>query len=136
MENVKEKPTKLNRSRQREKIYDFLMTRKDHPTAEVVYEHVKVDFPSISLGTVYRNLQLLSAIGQIQKLRFDDGVDHFDGDISKHYHFICRKCQRVDDLSMPDISGILEAAGKDYKGRVEGHVTYFYGLCGNCADKE
>ena len=57
----------LKYSRQREAIKDFLMTRKDHPTADVVYENIKKIYPNISLGTVYRNLSLLSEIGEIQK---------------------------------------------------------------------
>ena len=46
----------LKYSRQREAIKEFLMTRKDHPTADVVYMNVRQEFPNISLGTVYRNL--------------------------------------------------------------------------------
>ena len=52
----------LKYSRQRESIKEFLMTRKDHPTADVVYENMKKIYPNISLGTVYRNLSLLSEI--------------------------------------------------------------------------
>ena len=69
----------LKYSRQREAIKDFLMTRKDHPTADVVYENIKKIYPNISLGTVYRNLSLLSEIGEIQKLSNFGGADHFDG---------------------------------------------------------
>ena len=128
------KPVKLNKSRQREKIYDFLMTRHDHPTAEVVYENVRADFPSISLGTVYRNLQLLTSIGRIQKLHFEDGSDHFDADVSRHYHFACRKCGSVEDIMIPVADGIDQEASKGFAGVIEGHMTYFYGLCGSCAD--
>ena len=69
----------LKYSRQRESIKEFLMTRKDHPTADVVYENMKKIYPNISLGTVYRNLSLLSEIGEIQKLSNFGGADHFDG---------------------------------------------------------
>ena len=55
-------------SRQREAIIHFLKSRKDHPTAEVIYQHLKEDQPNLSLGTVYRNLNLLAEIGEIQKL--------------------------------------------------------------------
>ena len=53
----------LKYSRQREAIKEFLMTRTDHPTADVVYMNVRQEFPNISLGTVYRNLTLLSDMG-------------------------------------------------------------------------
>ena len=69
----------LKYSRQRESIKEFLMTRKDHPTADVVYENVRKIYPNISLGTVYRNLSLLSELGEIQKLSNFGGADHFDG---------------------------------------------------------
>ena len=54
----------LKYSRQREAIKEFMMTRKDHPTADIVYMNVRKEFPNISLGTVYRNLTLLSDMGE------------------------------------------------------------------------
>ena len=58
----------LKHSRQREEIKNFLMTRKDHPTADVVYMNLRQEFPNISLGTVYRNLTLLADIGEILRI--------------------------------------------------------------------
>lgn len=122
----------LKYSRQREVIKNFLMTRKDHPTADVVYMNVRESFPNISLGTVYRNLQLLTELGEIQKLNVGDGADHFDGDVSPHYHFICKDCGSVIDLQMGNIDTIKDIAGVNFDGQIAGHITYFYGLCGNC----
>ena len=79
----------LKRSRQREMIKSFLMGRKDHPTADVIYSNLKQQDPNLSLGTVYRNLTLLSDMGEILRLRVGDGVDHFDADTPEHYHFVC-----------------------------------------------
>lgn len=123
----------LKHSRQRDLIKDFLMTRKDHPTADVVYMNVRQQDPNISLGTVYRNLTLLAEIGEIQRLRVGDGVDHFDADTSPHYHFVCSECGCVMDLKMDSIEGITEIAGANFDGYIAGHITYFYGVCGNCA---
>ena len=61
------------RSKQRDAIINFLMTRKDHPTADTIYVNIKEEFPNISLGTVYRNLALLSSRGDILKLSYDGG---------------------------------------------------------------
>ena len=121
----------LKHSRQREMIKSFLMTRKDHPTADMVYMNVRQQNPNISLGTVYRNLTLLADIGEIQRLRVGDGVDHFDADTSLHYH-VCTKCGCVEDLDMDSIEEINEAASARFDGQIDGHVTYFYGTCGNC----
>ena len=125
----------LKYSRQRQVIYDFLMTRKDHPTAETVYRNVRQKYPNISLGTVYRNLTLLADMGEIQRLRVGDGIDHFDADTSEHYHFVCSECGGVTDLKMKSIEKILETARKDFEGEIQGHVTYFYGICDQCKKK-
>lgn len=122
----------LKYSRQREEIKNFLLTRKDHPTADVVYLNVRKQYPNISLGTVYRNLTLLADIGEIARIRVGDGIDHFDADTSLHYHFICNECGSVIDLEMEDIHSILEIAGKHFGGQIDGHVTYFYGTCEDC----
>lgn len=122
----------LKHSKQRDMIKDFLMSRKDHPTADVVYMNVRLKQPNISLGTVYRNLTLLADIGEIQRLRLGDGVDHFDADISEHYHFICNNCGGVIDLEMDSISSITDIAQKNFDGCIAGHVTHFYGSCSNC----
>lgn len=122
----------LKHSKQRDMIKAFLLERKDHPTADVVYMNVRQQNPNISLGTVYRNLTLLADIGEIQRLRLGDGVDHFDADISPHYHFVCRECGNVIDLEMKSIESITKVANEAFDGIIAGHVTYFYGTCGNC----
>ena len=126
----------IKHSRQREMIKAFLKSRKDHPTADIVYINVRQQNPNISLGTVYRNLTLLADMGEIRRLRVGDGVDHFDADTSPHYHFVCTECGAVIDLEMDSIEGITELAGAGFNGRIAGHVTYFYGSCGNCAKSE
>ena len=128
----------LKYSRQRQVIKDFLMTRKDHPTADVVYMNVRHEYPNISLGTVYRNLSLLADLGEIKRLRVGDGVDHFDADISDHYHFVCTECGGVIDLKSDGherITETMEAANTGFDGEISGHVTYFYGVCGDCRKK-
>ncbi len=119
-------------SKQRDVIKEFLMSRKDHPTADIVYMNVRQQFPNISLGTVYRNLTLLSDTGEIQRLRLGDGVDHFDADISRHYHFICNDCGSVIDLEMDSIEEINEIASRNFGGHIAGHMTHFYGSCVGC----
>ncbi len=122
----------LKYSRQRELIKSFLMGRLDHPTAEIIYRNVRQQNPTISLGTVYRNLTLLADLGEIQRLRLGDGTDRFDGDTSPHYHFICRECGCVQDLRTDGIDGILETAREHFEGRITGHMTFFYGICATC----
>lgn len=125
----------LKHSKQRDSIMEFLRERKDHPTADIVYTNVRKTFPNISLGTVYRNLTLLADIGEIARIRVGDGVDHFDADTSLHYHFICKECNSVIDLDMENMAEMNETANRNFDGLIEGHITYFYGKCGNCSIK-
>ena len=124
----------LKYSRQREMIKDFLMTRKDHPTADLVYSNIRQECPNISLGTVYRNLTLLADLGEIQRLRVGDGIDHFDADTSSHYHFICSDCGAVIDLEMDSIDNIMDVAARNFDGSIQGHFTYFYVKCPKCKE--
>lgn len=126
----------LKYSRQRESIKNFLSTRYDHPTAETVYLAIRQEYPSISLGTVYRNLSLLSDIGEIQKIANGTGPDRFDGNPAPHYHFFCTECQSVLDLQMESIDHINTIAAAAFEGTVEGHITHFYGLCPDCKKKK
>ena len=126
----------LKHSRQRESIRNFLMQRCDHPTAETVYLGIKEDFPNISLGTVYRNLSLLSDHGEIRKLSTGTGPDRFDGNTAPHYHVLCTECGGVLDLNMENIDHINALARMQFKGEISGHVTYFLGKCPECLSKE
>ena len=125
----------LKYSRQREAIKEFLMTTKEHPTADTVYMNVRKEFPNISLGTVYRNLSLLADIGEITRLSLGDGTDHFDGTTAPHYHFICMKCNSVSDLEIDSLDAMNKIAEEKFNGLIDGHVTYFYGKCENCHKK-
>lgn len=125
----------LKYSRQRESIKNFLAARYDHPTAETVYQSIREEFPNISLGTVYRNLSLLSEIGEIQKLSTGIGPDRFDGNPAPHYHFICNGCESVLDLAVTGLEHINILAAQNFDGEIEGHITYFYGKCPACKAK-
>jgi Fur family peroxide stress response transcriptional regulator len=122
----------MNYSRQREAIISFLKMRKDHPTADVIYQNVRKQYPKISLATVYRNLSVLTEHGDILRIQVGDGMDHYDYDTSPHNHFVCRSCGAVSDLpTLPDDT-LDSAASACFDGIVQGHVTYFYGICKDC----
>lgn len=125
----------LKYSRQRESIKEYLASTKEHPTADMVYTRVKEDFPNISLGTVYRNLNLLAEIGEAIKITTPDGGDRFDGCTAPHYHFFCTDCGSVLDLEMENISYINDVAGKNFDGVIERHNAIFFGRCKDCIKK-
>ena len=90
-------------SKQREMIMEYLKSTTAHPTAETVYMNVRSTNPKLSLGTVYRNLKLLSEAGEIQRLSCGDGIDRFDATVAPHCHFLCDRCGSVQDVDMPPL---------------------------------
>ncbi len=127
----------LKYSRQRESIKNYLMTTKEHPTADEVYMKVKQEFPNISLGTVYRNLNLLTDIGDAIKISTPNGGDRFDGRLEPHNHFLCTKCGRLLDLDldMHSIDEVNRLAAENFDGIITSSSTLFYGECSDCIKK-
>lgn len=126
----------LKYSRQRASIQEYLLQTHEHPTADTVYLHVKKEFPNISLGTVYRNLSLLTEVGELQKISTGIGPDRFDWNTAPHYHVLCTKCGCVMDLKLENIDHINILAGNEFEGRIDGHIAYFLGTCKDCLQKE
>lgn len=122
----------LKCSKQRNAVLDYLRSVTSHPTAEMVYQAIRIQFPKVSLGTVYRNLNLLTEQGEILRLNCGDGVDHFDATVEAHDHFICRVCGSIFDLPLVHMEEVDRQAGQARIGRVEGHELYFYGTCRKC----
>lgn len=122
----------LKYSRQRESIEEFLKTRYDHPTADTVYQHVREEYPNISLGTVYRNLSLLASLGRLQIISCGDGVEHFDDDTSPHYHFRCNTCGCVLDVPLEVNQEINDMAARHLNCKVTRHSLIFEGYCSSC----
>ncbi|MCI9263749.1 MAG: transcriptional repressor [Oscillospiraceae bacterium] len=118
-------------SRQRELIYEAVMGSKEHPTAEMVYQWLKPVCPNLSLGTVYRNLNLLAEEGVLVRMSFT--VERYDGDTCPHSHFRCKSCGRVFDVE-PDYDEALDRAAEQVSPgfRVEGHDLTFIGYCPEC----
>ena len=90
-------------SRKRERILQYLISTKEHPSAECVYSQLKGEFPELSLATVYRNLKSLKEEGLVRSVGIVDGQKRFDADITPHTHMICVKCGRVIDALQLDL---------------------------------
>ena len=124
----------LRMTRQRLLILHELMKLKTHPTAYELHAIVKRSIPQISLGTVYRNLEQLSASGRIQRLAFGSGKRRYDGNAEAHHHLCCLGCGRVDDLpSEHEIEHALDTMLGEVCGyRVTGVSIEIYGICPAC----
>ena len=130
-----QKQLNLRMTRQREVILEELRKVNTHPSADEVYEMVRKRLPRISLGTVYRNLEILSESGDIQKLEPGCTPKRFDGNPSEHSHIRCIRCDRISDVPMiPGFEIDLEqvsASGFE----IIGHRLEFLGVCPQCLGK-
>ena len=123
-------------TRQRQVILEELRRLESHPTAVALHTVVRRRLPKISLGTVYRNLDLLARTGVIQKLELAGAETRFDGNVARHDHLRCVRCGRVDDVSAAPLD--LPGGKTDDWGGYEilGHRLEYYGVCPQCAGRE
>lgn len=122
----------MRMTKQRQIILEELRKVTSHPTADEVYQMVRKRMPKISLGTVYRNLEILSSLGNVQKISVGGTQKRFDGDISLHSHIRCNECGRVADLDLKLESAIESKANKLTDFSILGHRLEFIGLCPDC----
>lgn len=116
-------------SKQRDAILELLRSTKSHPTADWLHSELKVHYPGIGVATVYRNLKLFEEQGLVQKIDVGDGFDHYDADMSEHYHHFCTHCKKVIDLDMPRMNFNSQLPGGHTSDR---HQLVFFGICKNC----
>jgi Fur family ferric uptake transcriptional regulator len=126
-------PQKSRRNtRQRQVVLEELRKLTSHPTAAELYEIARKRLPKISLGTVYRNLELLAGQGLIRKLETNGAKARFDGDVSIHHHVRCSKCGRVDDAHGVPENPMKEAVTALNGYEVFGFHLEFVGVCPEC----
>jgi Fe2+ or Zn2+ uptake regulation protein len=116
-------------SKQRKLITDIIKSRCDHPTADIIYQTAREFEPNISLGTVYRNLKLLADEGVVITLETEDKKIHYDGDLSRHSHFICSSCGKIIDLFRP---AKTPDELKELGLTVKEEKCIYYGDCAQC----
>ena len=136
MKNTMEAPGRqakiVKSSRQRNLILQILRSTKSHPTADWIYKEARKIIPNISLGTVYRNLNLLRDEGKIQELCYGRGISRYDGDLRDHYHVRCLECGCIQDVPhiSPRASSCEVESMTGY--RIYSHRLEFLGLCPEC----
>ena len=127
---------KYRMTNQRQVILEEIRKVNTHPTADDVYEMVRKRLPRISLGTVYRNLEILSTRGLIQKIGPVSSQMRFDGITKNHYHLRCIYCGKVEDAPIETVDKFENDIRDISDYSIIGYKLEFIGICPKCGEKE
>ena len=121
---------------QRVELIRLIAASEGHPSASQLYNQIKVQFPTMSLATVYKTLDLLKEVGEVLEIGLRDD-SHYDGNKPyPHPHLICMKCQKIMDGELDVAVGkIIQEVENNFGFRVVKHQLDFYGLCPDCQKK-
>ncbi len=117
---------------QRRAVYEALASRKDHPTADELYDAVSRRLPGISRTTVYRVLETLVKMGLAIKVDHPGARSRFDANATDHPHAVCLACERVFDFEVRDfdLGDIPEQLPDGFQ--VTGVTVVVHGYCPFC----
>lgn len=133
-DNMQEAPHRM--TKQRQVLLEALQRVKSHPTADELYAMVREELPKVSLGTVYRNLDVLVKTGQIRKLENPGGQSRYDADLSDHYHVRCQGCGGIGDVSLEDHPQLSLPKQRSSQYTITEYRLEFLGWCPRCLAKE
>jgi Fur family peroxide stress response transcriptional regulator len=123
----------LSVTHQRQVIYEALMERRDHPSPEAVYEKVREKIPSISLGTVYKNIKTFVDSGMLGEVSLHHGSARLETNMEPHHHLVCSRCKDIIDLPDANVEPV-RLKGRLPKGfAVHRFSIEIIGLCEECA---
>ena len=118
---------------QRYAVLKILASSSDHPSAESIHAKLIEHYPTMSLATVYKTINLLKREGEILELEFSDLGNRYDGKKPyPHPHVICTECGKIIDPSHFDLDEITSKMMVETGFKILTHRLEFYGLCPDC----
>ena len=123
------------KSKKRDVVLEVLRGTDTHPSAQWIYSEAKKIVPDLSLGTVYRNLNLFKEEGLVVSVGVVDGEERFDCVTEPHTHFVCSRCGSIIDVALDDGSGDEAELEARYDVRVESRSVVYRGTCSGCERK-
>lgn len=135
MKNISEylKKNGIRPSNPRIKIYQYLITKKNHPSVDLIYQALKEEMPCLSRTTVYNTLNIFLEGGVVKQVIVEDNEARYDADISVHGHFRCSECGQIYDFRVEDIKIDNEELKNFF---IEEKHIYFRGKCASCKNKK
>ena len=117
---------------QRLSICKFILSRKDHPTAEQIFQGLRNEYPTISLGTIYKTLHLLKELGLVQELGFNEGSIRYDPDMELHINMVCSKCEKIYDYKNEKVKELWNHIISELGFKPKGQRIDIYYECDDC----
>jgi len=121
---------------QRLAVMGALRSRRDHPTADHIYQEVRQQLPAISFNTVYKTLEVLCQKGMVIKVNPLHAVARYDGVTGQHAHLICRQCHQIVDLDWEASEVPTLPAAELHGFQIEHPSLTFWGVCPRCQASE
>lgn len=128
--------TAIRNTIQRQIVLDTVFELKNHPTADEVYATIYKTHPSISRGTVYRNLNTLTMTGKVLKISVPDSADRFDHNTHNHYHVKCKGCGCFIDVDIPNIDIVKSVVSEKTNFVIDDCSIVFTGTCSHCSQNK
>jgi Fur family transcriptional regulator, peroxide stress response regulator len=120
---------------QRIAICRVVLNNREHPTAKAIYDKVKKLYPTVSLATVYKTLEVLRELNLVQELNFPKGHARFDSYIKPHVNLICQVCGSIKDIDDPTAREITHKVSESTNFKPNGQRIDVYGTCLNCSKR-
>lgn len=122
---------------QRLAILKILVESDDHPSAEMIFEHIKAEFPVTSFATVYKTIGLVKQLGEVLELEFSHDSNRYDGKKPySHPHLICTKCKKIIDPDLDTVNHLEKEITRETGFKITNHRLDFFGICPNCQSKK
>ena len=121
---------------QRLAILKILVESNSHPSVENIYEQVKLNFPTTSLATVYKNVSILKDLGEVPELEFSNDRNRYDGNRPQpHPHLICSRCKKIVDPDLASLEDVTAELTQETGFKILNHRLDFFGICPGCQKK-
>jgi len=122
---------------QRLAVLKVLAVSEGHPTVERIYETVRAEFPTTSIATIYKTVNLLKQLNEVLELGFPDGSNRYDGNKPyPHPHVICTKCKKIIDPNLGSFKDLTKEVVKETGFQILNHRVDFFGTCRDCQSRK
>ena len=131
---LKEKGYKV--TPQRIAVYDILKNTKEHPSVDMLYNRLQPVYPTMSLATVYKSLEVFKELGLVQELNVGEDKFRYDANVSQHPHITCISCGKVEDVYDDMLFDLMEQVAGKTGYQLVSQQLYFFGHCPSCKQSQ